>query len=52
MAKLAAMARDEKAELQDIVIQLGKSVPCLAAQILEDMGESSGPLGFLRPPGE
>ena len=39
MAKLAAMARDERLELQDVLIQLGKSVPRFAGQILDEMGD-------------
>lgn len=40
MAKLAAMARDQKRELQDVLILLGKSVPRFAGQILEAMGDT------------
>lgn len=48
MAKLAAMARDRQSEIQDELISLGKTVPRFAAQILDEMGENSGPLGGLR----
>lgn len=47
MAKLAAMARDEHKELQDVLIHLGKSVPRFAAQILDEMGDP----GTLPEPG-
>lgn len=43
MAKLAAMARDQKVELQDVLIQLGKSVPRFSGQILEEMGDTNPP---------
>jgi len=40
MGKLAAMASDEPAELLDLLIRLGKSVPRFSSQILEEMGWS------------
>lgn len=40
MAKLGAMAHDEPAELLDLIIRLGKSVPRFSSQILEAMGVS------------
>lgn len=45
IAKLAAMARDQKMELQDVLIRLGKSVPQFATEILEQMGEGGSPPG-------
>ena len=45
VAKLAAMARDQETEIQDVLIHLGKSVPRFSAQILEDMGQPGAPLG-------
>ena len=39
MAKLAAIARDQKAEIQDVLIRLGKSVPRFAARIMDEMGD-------------
>jgi predicted nucleic acid-binding protein len=39
-AKLLAMARDQGLELEDLVIQLGKSVPRFSSRILADMGIS------------
>jgi len=47
MAKLGAISRDRKTELEDTVIHLGKSLPRFSGQILEDMGEPGGPLGQL-----
>lgn len=40
MAKLAAMARDSRAsaEIQDVLIRLGKTVPRFSSRILQDMG--------------
>ena len=50
VAKLAAMAQDERVELQDVLIRLGKSVPWFSAQILDEMGEPGGPLGRVPKP--
>lgn len=38
MAKLAAIASDEKIEIQDVLIRLGKTVPRFSCQISQDMG--------------
>ncbi len=38
MAKLAAMAERRQLHLEDLLIQLGRSVPAFAAQVLKDMG--------------
>ena len=40
MGKLAAIARDEKIEIQDVLIRLGKSVPRFSSQIMQAMGDS------------
>lgn len=50
IGKLAAMARDQQAEFQDVLIQLGKTVPRFVSQILDTMGEPGGPLGQLPLP--
>ena len=50
MGKLAAMARDQGRELEDVLIHLGKSVPRFSSQVLEDMGEPGGPFGALSDP--
>lgn len=50
MAKLAAMARDQGRELEDVLIHLGKSVPRFSSQILEEMGEPSRAFGRLQNP--
>jgi len=41
-AKIAAIARDDRAELQDVLIRLGRSVPRFAGKILDDMGAPGG----------
>jgi hypothetical protein len=41
VAKLAAMAQDDKIDIQDVLIRIGKSVPAFSQRVLEDMGEDS-----------
>ncbi|HNQ73436.1 MAG TPA: PIN domain-containing protein [Verrucomicrobiota bacterium] len=50
MAKLSAISRDRKTELEDVIIHLGRSLPRFAGQILNDMGQPGGPLGRLPNP--
>jgi len=51
LAKLNAISRDRKMELEGTLIHLGKSVPRFAAQVLEDMGQPGGALGrLIKPP--
>jgi predicted nucleic acid-binding protein len=45
VAKLGAIACDAEGDIQDTLIELGKSMPRFAAKVLEDMGEPGGPLG-------
>jgi hypothetical protein len=42
MAKLAAISEDKETDLEDVVIHLGKSLPCFASEVLSDMGRASG----------
>lgn len=51
-AKLAAISRERELDVEDTLIQLGKSVPRFSAQVLADMGEHDAPrCGPLDPPG-
>lgn len=38
-AKLASIAADNKRELQDVLIHLGKSAPQFASQVMQELGE-------------
>lgn len=52
LAKLAAISRDRGNDLEDTLIQLGKSLPQFARQILADLGQPDGPSVRTNPPTE